>query len=66
MSSIHGNQDRSFSPDEEHKLQSLEREESSIEAGPHVGFADATRVTKLKSEIDELEEHIQREKQLEE
>jgi hypothetical protein len=66
MTSIHGDQDRTLSLDEEHRLDNLEREENSIEASPHTGFADAIRVTKLKSEIEALEEHNEREKQLEE
>jgi len=60
-----GDQDRTLSLDE-HRLENLESEESSIEAGPHDGFADANRVTKLKSEIEALEESIEREKQREE
>ena len=65
MSGIHDDEDRSLSLDEEHRLDNLEREENSIEVSPHSGFADATRATKLKSEIEALEEHIEREKQLE-
>jgi hypothetical protein len=64
MTSIYSDQDRTLSPDEEHRLDKLEREENSIETSPHNGFADATRVTKLRFEIEALEEHIEREKQL--
>jgi len=66
MSSIHDDEDHSSSLDEEHRLKNLERDENSIEASPHNGFADATRVTKLRSEIETLEEDIERKKQLEE
>jgi hypothetical protein len=66
MTGIYGDQDRTLLFDEEHRLDSLEREESSIETGPHNGFADASRVTKLRSEIEALEEQIEREKQREE
>ena len=65
MSSIRDNQDRSLSLDEEQRLQDLEREKDSIEAGPHSGFADAIRVTRLNSEIEALEERIERKRQLE-
>ena len=65
MSSIRVNQDRSLSLDEEQRLHDVEREKDSIEAGPHNGFADAVRVTRLNSEIEALEERVEREKQLE-
>jgi hypothetical protein len=65
MTNNYGEQDR-MSLDDEHSLDNLEREEDSIEAGPHNGFADATRVTKLRSEIEALKEHIDEEKQREE
>lgn len=62
MTTIYGDQDRTLSLDEERRLENLEREENSIEASPHDGFADAARVTKLESEIEALEEDIEREK----
>ena len=46
--------------DEEGKLQDLENEESALESRPHDGFADATRVARPKSEIEALDEQIQR------
>ena len=63
MTDIYGDQNRTSSLNEERRLEDLESEENSIEASPHDGFADASRVTKLRSEIEALEEDIEREKQ---
>jgi hypothetical protein len=49
--------------DEESELQALEREKKAIESRPHDGFADAARVVRLESEIEALDERIEREKQ---
>ena len=47
----------------EGSLQDLENEKAILENRPHDGFADATRVVKLESEIEALDEDIEREKQ---
>jgi hypothetical protein len=62
MSDDRGDQSRNLA-DEESKLQALEREKEAIQSGPHDGFADATRVVRLESEIEALDERIEREKQ---
>ena len=49
--------------DEEKKLEELEREEAVLESGPHDGFADASRVVRLESEVEALDQRIEREKQ---
>ena len=49
--------------DEESRLQDLEREKEALESRPHNGFADATRVVRLESEIEALDEDIEQEKQ---
>ena len=48
--------------DEESELQALEREKEAIESRPHDGFADAARVVRLESEIEALDERLEREK----
>jgi hypothetical protein len=48
---------------EESELQALEREKEAVESRPHDGFADAARVVRLESEIEALDERIEREKQ---
>jgi hypothetical protein len=49
--------------DEERRLQDLKSERDFIQARPHDRFADATRVSRLDSEIQAFEDHIAREKQ---
>lgn len=49
--------------DDEGRLRDLENEEATLENRPHDGFADASRVARLESEIETLDEQIQREKQ---
>lgn len=49
--------------DEEGRLRDLETEKAALESRPHDGFADATRVVRLESEIEELDKQIQQEKQ---
>ena len=62
MSDCRDDQSRLMS-DEERRLQDLEREKAAIESRPHDGFADATRVVRLESEIAALDDRIRREKQ---
>ena len=49
--------------DDEERLRDLENEEATIANRPHDGFADASRMVRLESEIEALDEQIQREKQ---
>ena len=49
--------------DDEFKLQRLEEEKAAIESRPHNGYADATCVIQLESEIEADEQGIEREKQ---
>jgi hypothetical protein len=51
-----GEQD-SLSKDDNELLE-LQHEESTIEAQDHDGFADAARLTRVKSEIEELQTDI--------
>ena len=51
------------SASEENELQALEREKEALENRPHDGFADAARVVRLESEIEALDERMEREKQ---
>jgi hypothetical protein len=62
MSDISDDQFRT-PPNEESEIQALEREKAIIESRPHDGFADALRVVRLESEIGELDDRIEREKQ---
>jgi hypothetical protein len=62
MSDDRGDQSRKLA-DEESELQALEKEKEAIENRPHDGFADAARVVRLESEIEALDERIEREKQ---
>ena len=59
------NRDDQFrnSANEESELQALEREKEVLESRPHDGFEDAARVVQLESEIEALDERIEREKQ---
>ena len=59
------NRDDQFqgSTNEQSELQALERKKEALETRPHDGFADATRVVRLESEIEALDERIEREEQ---
>jgi hypothetical protein len=62
MSDIRDNQFRN-SANEESELQELQREKEALESRPHDGFADAARVVRLESEIEALNQQMEREKQ---
>jgi hypothetical protein len=51
------------SANEESELLALEREKEALESRPHDGFADAARVVRLESEIEALDDRMEREKQ---
>jgi uncharacterized protein involved in exopolysaccharide biosynthesis len=49
--------------DDEQTLQRLEEEKAAIQSRQHNGYADASRLVRLESEIEAVEERIARERQ---
>jgi hypothetical protein len=49
--------------DDEQALQGLEQELAAIQGNPHNGYTDASRFTRVKSEIDALQRQIARQRQ---
>jgi len=62
MSDTRENQDPALA-EAESRRQTLETEKAALQNRPHSGFADAARVLRLESEIEALDEQIEREKQ---
>jgi hypothetical protein len=50
-------------PSDEHTLQQLEQEKTALESRPTSGYADASRVARLNSEIEAVEDRTARKKQ---
>ncbi|MFC6644656.1 hypothetical protein ACFQBQ_03430 [Granulicella cerasi] len=48
---------------DEERLRELEREQEAIENGPHDGYQDVSRLSRTRSDADDLDLQLRREKE---